>query len=160
MDAAAIQALVAKLLLAAQALSGYGAPAAPPELAFVPHSELERRACEGPCAVYGWFPPGRTIFLDSRLDPLSGLRARAVLLHELVHYLQQENDAFPGPVTCRSWLAKEGEAFEVERRWLLAQPERRRAAGAMRAPLKLFCRDESPPTPTRQASPQAARIGH
>lgn len=160
MEAAAMQALVAKLLLAAQVLTGYGAPERPPELAFVPHGELEQRACDRPCAVYGWFPPGRTIYLDSRLEPLSDLGARAVLLHELVHYLQQENDAFPGPATCQSWLAKERQAFEAERRWLFEQPGGAGAGGPRRVPLQAFCRDDPPPpAPSGAASPQAARIG-
>lgn len=147
MDAALVQALVVKLLLAAQGLSGYAAPGAPPSVAFLPQGELAQRACDGPCAVYGWFPPGRTIYLDDRLDPLSDLRARGILLHELVHFLQQENGAFGGPQSCRTWLDKEHEAFDVERRWLMEQPRPRAAAvrpgaWAPRVPLKVFCRDE------------------
>lgn len=155
MDAVLVQALVVKLLVAAEALTGYAAPAAPPTVAFVAHGELERRACDRPCAVFGWFPPGRTIYLDSRLAPLEDLNARAVLLHELVHYLQQENHAFEGPVTCHSWLAKEREAFDAERHWTLAQPGGRRAVDwSRRVPLQAFCRDDPTP-PAAQARESA-----
>ncbi|WP_143596393.1 hypothetical protein [Tistlia consotensis] len=140
-----------KLLLAAEALSGYAAPAAPPAVEFVAHRELEQRACNGACAVFGWFPPGHTIYLDASLNPLEDLHARAVLLHELVHYLQQENHAFEGPATCRTWLDKERQAFEVERRWTMAQPNGLRSVDwSRRVPLQAFCRDEPSP-PVAQA---------
>src|SRR5690606_29047112 len=121
MDAAALQALVLKLLLAIQTLSGYAPPEAPPEVLFLPPEELQQRACNGRCAVFGWFPPGRIIYLEDRLDPVGDLRARAVLLHELVHFLQQENGAYEGPATCRTWLAREREAVDLEWRWLKEQ---------------------------------------
>lgn len=145
MDAAALQALVLKLLLAIQTLSGYAPPEAPPEVLFLPPEELQQRACNGRCAVFGWFPPGRIIYLEDRLDPVGDLRARAVLLHELVHFLQQENGAYEGPATCRTWLAREREAVDLEWRWLKEQPGARRAMGRdRRVPLEAFCRDDPP----------------
>ncbi|MEX2631136.1 MAG: hypothetical protein WD341_14465 [Tistlia sp.] len=150
--------MVAALLLSAQSLTGYTAPAAPPAIAFLPQGELALRACAGPCAVYGWFPPGHTIYLDERLDPLEDLQARAILLHELVHFLQQENGALAGPRSCRTWLKREHEAFEVERRWLIAQPGAGGAGGLARAraprvPLGRFCRDEPPAQEGAKALP-------
>ena len=145
MDPGVLHALALKLLLAAQSLSGYAPPQAPPDIAFLPAVELERLACGRPCPVYGWFPPGQVIYLDDRLDPVGDLRARAVLLHELVHFLQQENGAYEGPVTCATWLAREREAIAVERRWLAAQPGVDQLAGhAPRVPLRAFCRDDPP----------------
>lgn len=162
MEPATIQGLVVQLLLAVQALSGYAAPAAPPTVEFLPHQQLEQRACSGPCAVFGWFPPGQTVYLDDRLDPVNDLRSRAVLLHELVHFLQQENEAFKGPASCRTWLDKEREAFDIERRWLQEQPKAAQLASrGPRVPLQALCRDE--PASQAQARPlprSAARFGH
>lgn len=121
MDPGALSKLVADLVVAVHVLSGYAMPAAPPEVAFLPHAELERRACEGPCAIYGWFPPGRVVYLDERLDPVGNVQARGVLVHELVHFLQQESGTYLNPDSCSEWSAREAEAFHVQFRWLAQQ---------------------------------------
>ena len=110
--------LVADLVLAAQSLTGYGAPAQLPEVALVHQATLQEMACERPCKVLGWFPPGKTIYLDDRLDPRIDSRAAGILLHELVHYLQQEAGAFADQGACQSWALREREAYHVQARWL------------------------------------------
>src|SRR5882762_1744892 len=71
------------LLSWATLLSGYATPGEPPEVMVVSHAYLEQVACEGrPCKVMGWFPPGRTIFLDDRLDAEDDLYASSVVVHE------------------------------------------------------------------------------
>lgn len=81
--------ILADLLIFAQSFTGYSIPSELPEIAFVPHVELQRSACDRPCEVYGWYPLGRTIYLDDRLDPIRDAKARSILLHELVHYLPE-----------------------------------------------------------------------
>ena len=135
-DGTALSKLVGELLIAIHALTGHPLPARVPEVAFLPHAVLEQQVCGRPCAVYGWFPPGDTIYLDQRLDPLEDVYARGILLHELVHFLQQEEGAFAPPTSCQAWVEREREAFEVQLRWLAAQ----RATGhslARRAPMPL-----------------------
>lgn len=121
MDPGSTARLVADLLLAAQTLSGYAPPPQPPDVAFVPQAVLQREACQGPCAIYGWFPPGTTIYLDERLDLAEDMRARGILVHELVHYLQQESRAFAEETPCHAWLAREREAFDIQYRWLVEE---------------------------------------
>jgi len=116
-----VEALVLQLLTAINAISGYPLPERAPEVAFVPQSYLEARACNQPCEVQGWFPPGQVIYLDERLDPQHDVWERSILLHELVHYLQQEEGAFTETVTCEVWLKREAEAYEVQYHWLVAQ---------------------------------------
>jgi hypothetical protein len=94
-------------------------------VAFVPHAVLERQACDRPCEIYGWFPNGTTIYLDDRLDPLGDPGARAILVHELVHYLQQESGAYGRPISCREWIARERQAFDVQIRWMTENGVRR-----------------------------------
>lgn len=113
--------LMAELLVAIQALSSYGAPAVAPRVAFVSQQRLQQEACGRPCEVYGWFPPGQTIFIDDRLDPTKDMVARSILLHELVHYIQQEEGTFPPGGGCEAWLEREWEAYDIQIRWLAAQ---------------------------------------
>ncbi len=121
MSAGTVSKLVAELLVAIQALSGYGAPSEAPRVEFVSHQRLQQQVCGRPCKVYGWFPPGQTIFIDDRLDPAKDVVARSILLHELVHYLQQEAGTFPPGGGCETWLDREWEAYDIQIRWLAAQ---------------------------------------
>ncbi len=88
MSAEPLRQLVAELIVAASALSGYPAPSESPNVVLVAHELLEEKACGQPCRVYGWSPPGSTIYLDNRLDLHANLFARSILVHELTHYLQ------------------------------------------------------------------------
>src|SRR5690606_23890487 len=110
--------VVAQLLIVAQAMTGYAPPASPPEVIFLPHAALERAACRSPCEVLGWYPYGDAIYLDDRLDPVGDVTARGILLHELVHYLQQSAGAFSTEADCAAWMRREREAYLVQARWL------------------------------------------
>jgi hypothetical protein len=153
MDAALAQ-LVAKLLVSIHLLAGFEPPAEPPEVVFVPQEHLQEAACDGPCEVYGWFPPGRIIYLDDRLDPVRDISARGVLVHELIHYLQQESGTFPASGGCRTWLERERQAYDIQIRWLARQSP---ATGARvrlaRRPWKLRCSED----PVRQPRLKQAR---
>ncbi|HET9701635.1 MAG TPA: hypothetical protein VFP70_12000 [Burkholderiales bacterium] len=101
-------------------LSGLPAPATMPEMVQVPHAYLVKAACNGQeCKVMGWFPPGNTIFLDERLDPEDSLYAASVVVHEMVHYLQQEARGGKGFVDCESTIQLEREAYQAQRDFLL-----------------------------------------
>ena len=142
-DPVVLKALVVKLLLAVQGLTGYGAPEQPPNVEFRPQSVLQEEACGHPCNVLGWFPPGDTIYLDERLDPVADLRARGILVHELVHYLQQENGSLQDGSPCTTWLAREREAFDVQIRWLTEQNAPLSAFSRFRrVPLQVSCGPE------------------
>lgn len=113
--------ILADLLIFAQSFTGYSIPSELPEIAFVPHVELQRSACDRPCEVYGWYPLGRTIYLDDRLDPIRDAKARSILLHELVHYLQNAHRAFNDQTECRNWALRERQAYRIQARWLAQQ---------------------------------------
>lgn len=110
--------LLAKLLTMAMALTGYSGPAQPPAVEFVPHVELREMACEGPCNIRGWYAGGSTIYLDDRLDLEDSLWDRGIVVHEMVHYLQEQSGAFGVAPTCQRWLEREEEAYAVQRQWL------------------------------------------
>lgn len=117
MSSVSLNQLVAELLLAVKLLGGYAVPATPPDVIFVSNGWLESRACVGPCPVYGWFPPGSTIYLDDRLDPETDMVARGILLHEIVHYAQQESGRFAAFNHCVRFRKKEYEAYRVQYLW-------------------------------------------
>lgn len=118
MTAEALKQLIAELMVATSALSGYPAPAENPTVALVAHEQLEQQACGHPCRVLGWSPPGSIVYLDNQLDLDANLFAQSILVHELTHYLQQESGKYGQHVSCREWIEREREAYLVQYRWL------------------------------------------
>ena len=136
--------LVIQLLTVAHAFTGYSVPATPPELRFVPQSELQEAACDRPCEIYGWFPPGKVIYLDQRLDPLKNVAAQGILLHELTHFLQQNVGAYEDEPACEAWALREREAYRVQARWLARQQVAAwPVVGAGIPPWALACRQKT-----------------
>jgi hypothetical protein len=132
--AAVMNELYATLLSWAITLSGYSPPADEPEIVTVPHQYLVRSACAGrECKVLGWFPPGETIYLDNRLDPNESMYASSILVHELVHYLQQESGRFEDKYSCETALAMEREAYAVQSEFLLRNGAFYRVGATMHA---------------------------
>ncbi len=112
--------LFAILMSWAVTLSGYPRPNTQPEIVMVPHSYLVAEACGGhECQVLGWYPPGQTIFLDDRLDPVTSLYASSIVVHEMVHFLQQQSGRFEEGRSCASAMRREREAYAVQREFLL-----------------------------------------
>ena len=73
------------------------------EIKFIPHKELSKVACEKPCPVIGWYPTKNQVqgkevlYLIEGADPIKDLCIRTILLHELVHFWQDYNNAFEDP---------------------------------------------------------------
>ena len=71
-----------------------------PEIKFIPQKQLSEMACEKPCPVIGWYPTkdqkkGKEIlYMIEGVYPVQDLCIRTILLHELVHFWQDYNDAF------------------------------------------------------------------
>lgn len=111
--------LLAALMSWAVHLSGYPAPDHLPEVVLVSHAELVHAACaDHECKVQGWFPPGERIYLDQRLAPLDSTYSSAVVVHEMVHYLQQRSGHFMrtrNTADCDQVMAMEHEAYQAQR---------------------------------------------
>lgn len=122
MGSAGIARLIADLLYVVQAIAAYPNPARPPLVKFVSHVELQEMACEAACDIRGWYAGGSTIYLDDGLDPENSLWDRSILVHEMVHYLQDQAGAFGSLATCQRWLEREDEAYAVQHEWLRANP--------------------------------------
>jgi hypothetical protein len=71
------------------------------------------------CQVLGWYPHGQKISLDGRLDPANSLYASSIVMHEMVHFLQEQSGRFEESVDCASTLERERESYAVQREFLL-----------------------------------------
>ncbi len=121
--------LFAALLSWAVTLSGYPAPAQPPEVVRTPHAFFVDNACGGrECKVYGWYAGGSKLYIDERMDPQTDILAASVVVHEMVHYLQgisrnggmpAKGAAFGERPTCSAAIDMEREAYGVQRAFLL-----------------------------------------
>ena len=111
--------LLAALMSWTVTLSGYPAPAQMPEVLTVSHAELVHNACQDhECKVLGWFPPGQKIYLDERLLPLDSTFSSAIVIHEMVHYLQQSSPRFihaRDRADCAEIFEMEHQAYQVQR---------------------------------------------
>ena len=71
-----------------------------PEIRFINQEKLSDMACEGPCPVIGWYPTKdqikgkEVLYMIEGVYPVKDLCIRTILLHELVHFWQDYNDAF------------------------------------------------------------------
>jgi hypothetical protein len=118
MEPAAVKALVAGLLAWISAHTSYAVPGQTPAVAIVPHAYIEALACNGPCEALGVYPDGNIVYIDDALRIDTNVCARSVLLHELVHYLQDRKGRFFNldPVTRAH--AREHEAYAVQKAYL------------------------------------------
>ena len=111
--------LVPALLSAIDQLSKYPRPAAVPEIFRVPHERLQELACTSQCRVLATYQPGEGIFLNERLKPETNLFDRSVLLHELVHYVQELNHERGDAKPCERWYYREIEAYAIQKSFLM-----------------------------------------
>ena len=71
-----------------------------PEIRFINQGKLSDMACEKPCPVIGWYPTKdqikgkEVLYMIEGVYPVKDLCIRTILLHELVHFWQDYNDAF------------------------------------------------------------------
>lgn len=110
--------LVEKLLDTITKLSDYTKPEGRPPIHKVPRAEIERTICHGPCQVKAWYLPDEGIFIDDALTPESDLVHRSILLHELVHFLQDVNAEGASMDDCERWLHREQEAYRLQNHYL------------------------------------------
>lgn len=113
-----IATLVANLLAWICATTGYPVPATQPTVEFVRPQVIRERMCEGKeCSVGAMYLRGELIYMDRRLKPHWNVYDAAVLLHELVHYVQEKSGGF-GAHDCKTWLVQERQAYTLQAAWL------------------------------------------
>lgn len=139
----AVFEVVASLFLTVSQLSGYPAPRELPPIHVLSEREMALRLCDGPCGVRAYYLDGQGVFLRDDLDIVGDLKARSILLHELVHHAQHESGRFGGLNACERWFAREDEAYRIQNAYLSGNrtgtrfvfdfpPDRCREPGAVR----------------------------
>ncbi len=67
-----------------------------PDVEFISQKELSQMACKRDCEILAYTPnqPKYKIFLSENLDPQRDVCHRAILMHEIIHVLQEEQKIF------------------------------------------------------------------
>jgi len=110
--------LIIDLLEALDQITKYRIPNEPPPVQKVAHSVVEEYACQKPCAALAVYRAGEGVYLDESMKPETNVFARSVLLHELVHYVQDMNHELIDLKDCERWYRREQEAYAVQKRFL------------------------------------------
>ena len=120
MDAGTMKAIVVSLLTWIGAHSNYAVPKDTPAVAMVSHDYLVALACDHDCPVMGVYPDQNVVYIDEALQIDTNVCAQSVLLHELVHYLQNRDGKFLNlPAPLRSY-SREHEAYAIQQKFLAA----------------------------------------
>ena len=122
--------LLPALLRAIDQLSKYPIPDQLPPVHRVPHEKIEALTCGRKCAALATYRPGEGIYLDEALDPETNIFARSVLLHELVHYVQDVSRELASTEPCDRWVRREQEAYAIQKRFLMLVGSQMRVAYA------------------------------
>ena len=135
--------LLPELMNAIARLSNYPVSETLPRVHRVPHEKIEELACGKKCPALGAYRSGEGIYLDEVLQPETNVFARSVLLHELVHYVQDISADTENSESCDRWYQREQEAYAIQERFLaLASSEHRVAFSTLFGNSALLrCRD-------------------
>jgi hypothetical protein len=115
----AMEDLLAELLIAIDRLSKYKVPDQAPPVHRVPHETIEQLTCGAECAALAVYRAGEGIYLDEALEPETNIFARSVLLHELVHYVQDTSRELAEARPCERWYRREQEAYALQKVFLM-----------------------------------------
>ena len=110
--------LMPALVSALDQLSKYHRPVALPEVIRVSHERIEAMVCKAKCGALATYQPGAGIYLDERLQPETDLFDRSILLHELVHYVQDMSGEHGDVRPCMRWYQREQEAYAIQKIFL------------------------------------------
>jgi hypothetical protein len=109
--------LLAVLLSWTVNLSSYPHPGETPEILYKPYQFFVDIACNGheKCDAVAWYNNDNIIFLDDRIHGNTDAYTRSVVVHELVHYLQDISGNYDD-MDCN--LHAKREAYSVQRQYL------------------------------------------
>ncbi|WP_185819425.1 hypothetical protein, partial [Campylobacter coli] len=72
------------------------------------------------CGVSAMYEPTRGIVFSEELEPEKNLFHRSILLHEMVHYMQELGHSMAAAATCERWYQRELEAYAIQKLYLQA----------------------------------------
>ena len=129
MDQSSLTSLMVELFTAIRLVSGYPSPDGLPQIQRVSVAEMQQKICGGrSCAVKAFYHPEWGVYVDEALDIQNNAFDRSILLHELVHHLQNSTGKFDAvPNFCIRRNAQELEAYNIQNRYLSNESASRRA---------------------------------
>ena len=100
-------------------LSGYPNPENIPLIEFKPHNFFVEHACLGnsKCRVAAWYDNHGIIYVDENLKDNDDVFTDSLIVHELVHYLQDLSKKFDNQ-NCQDYVFREREAYGIQRQYL------------------------------------------
>ncbi len=114
-----ISTMLPVLLTWAVHLSGYATPAEAPQLQFQPHSFFVENVCGNKeCRAVGWYNDEGIIYIDEKYEDAESQFAESLLVHEIVHYLQDISGKYDS-FSCTDSVAREREAYYIQNEFLL-----------------------------------------
>ena len=111
--------LIAILISWIASLSGYPYTQDVPVIEFKPHDFFVEHACLGntKCRVAAWYNDHGIIYIDENLKDNDDAITDSLIVHELVHYLQDLSNKFEN-TNCQDHLVREREAYGIQRQYL------------------------------------------
>ena len=125
--------LIAYLLTWAVFYTGYPAPDVQPVIEYVPHSYFVRKMCNfvdtplKPCRIRAMYNDDvdRVIFLDERFKDQQIAHVKGIIVHEMVHYLQDLTGDWKNmrkwqrDIRCQEKAYRQREAYMVQDKYML-----------------------------------------
>jgi hypothetical protein len=130
-EPADLAALAKSLLMDIEHLSRYWAAKTLPPITVISQDEINRIVCKKPCAVRAAYMPERGVLLADTLDPINEPLDRSILVHELVHFLQEINNRYSELTPCKRWFQREHEAYAVQNQYLYRINANRHVGGML-----------------------------
>lgn len=118
-----MQHFMSGLLMWVVSVSQYPEPASMPDLKVLSHQQMENMVCAGkPCNAVAYYDHHASIiYYDDSLDIENSDVAKGFIVHELVHFLQDEAGKMTNtPLPCEDYVALEREAYQVQQAFLTA----------------------------------------
>ena len=136
---AGLNVLAKQLLSEIEHLSRYWASKQLPPITLVSQDEINRVVCKQPCAIRAAYLPVRGVLLADTVDPINVPLDRSILVHELVHFLQEINNRYSELTPCKRWFQREIEAYAVQNQYLYRINANRHVGGVLEPSM---CKDE------------------
>ena len=112
--------LARDLIKALDGLGRYEMPKTLPPIVQISQDEVSMLICGRPCAVQAAYLPEWGIVMAHTLDPVNNTLDRSILLHELVHYVQDLDQRYATETPCKRWFHRENEAYSLQNSYLMS----------------------------------------
>jgi hypothetical protein len=114
----ALEAMLYTLFTVISSIHGYEMPETYPTVRQMPRIEIAMRVCGKDCAVSALYTSADGVMIDEAFDLQHDAFGQSVLVHELVHFLQDSAGTFAEYGPCRRQNEREREAYYIQYQYL------------------------------------------